>query len=486
MQDRYIAAVDLGSSKIALTVAKVTGDDIQIIYYKETPSDGVRYSCVYNPSRASKPVEAALRQAESELGIKIMQVVVGLPRYNVHQETAPACLKRSDPDACISQEEIDTLKSMALESYPLDDDTKEDIYGAVAQSFSADDLIQQSERDIVGAIADELEGNFRIFVGAKKAVKNTEKVLNLLEVAPAQKIFLPHAVANAVLTDEERDNGVALIEVGGGVTSLTIYQGRILRYYGAIPFGGGSITSDIKMEGGFKEVLAENIKLAFGACMPEKLLNLSDKVLQINDEETGAYQHLPIKYLSEIITARAREIIEAVLFLIQESGYADRLRNGVVVTGGCANLANFANLVKDMSGYNVRIGYPRAHLFSANGCPGVGDPSAVASVGLILTAKRDPNLNCTTIPQEPAEEPEEYIEPESATEPADAEETVKEVENYEGTILDGNANVEPRKPGKPKNPRKPRPTIVWGGKIRSTLEKVFDGTIGGLYDNLDQ
>ena len=481
-QDRYIAAVDLGSTKIAMTVAKVTGENVQIIYYKETPSDGVNDSNVFNPLRASKPVNAALREAENELGIKILQVVVGLPRYAVHQETASATLQRVDPNTCISQEEIDALKSIALETYPLDDASKEEIYGAVAQSFNADDLIQQPERDVVGSVADTLEGNFRIFVGSKKSVKNIEIVLNSLGVAPAKKIFMPHATASAVLTDEERDNGVALIEVGGGVTSLTIYQGRILRFYGAIPFGGESITTDIKYEGSFKRELAENIKLAFGACMPEKLLNMSEKILQINDEETGAYEHLPVKYLSEIITARAKEIIDAVLFQIQESGYADRLRSGVVVTGGCANLANFANLVKEMSGYKVRIGYPRSHMFSAEGCPDICDPSAAASIGLILTAKQDQLLNCTTEPVAVEEEENRLIE----------EEPVKEVESYEGTIFDETANKEvPQKPKKEPKPKKEHKSlnIQWGKKISSSigskLGKVFDDTIGGLYDGLN-
>lgn len=483
-QDRYLASVDLGSTKIAVTVAKVTGENIQIIYYKETPSDGVNESTVFNPVRAAEPVGKALREAETELGIKILQVMVGLPRYGVHQETAPASMVRTEPDDCITQEEIDCLKSMALEDYPLDDPDKEEIYGAVAQSFNADELIQQPERDIVGSIADVLEGNFRVFVGSKRSRKNVENVLNKLGVAPAGKIFMPHATANAVLTDEERDNGVALIEVGGGVTSLTIYQGRILRYYGAIPFGGESITSDIKYEGSFKRDLAENIKLAFGACMPEKLLSMSDKILQINDEETGAYEILPVKYLSEVITARAKEIIDAVLFQIQDSGYADRLRSGVVVTGGCAKLANFANLIKEMSGYKVRIGYPRSHMFSAEGCPDVCDPSAAASVGLILAAKHDLHLNCTTEPEPAAVE-------EAAPVIIEEPEPIKEVENYEGTILDETANrIEPEKLQKPQKqkpakPQKPHNTINWGPKLTKKLSKIFDDTIGGLYDGLN-
>ena len=212
--------------------------------------------------------------------------------------------------------------------------------------------------------------------------------------------------------------------------------------------------------------------------MPEKLLSMSEKILQINDEETGAYEILPVKYLSEVITARAKEIIDAVLFQIQDSGYADRLRSGVVITGGCANLANFANLVKEMSGYKVRIGYPRSHMFSAEGCPDICDPAAAASVGLILTAKQDPHLNCTTEPEPVIEEESRIIE-----EP----EPVEEVESYEGTILDESANREEpvKKPKQPKTPKAPKPKILWGEKLGKKLSKVFDDTIGGLYDGLN-
>ena len=485
MQERYIAAVDLGTSRIAVSVARVTGADVQVLYYKESASDGVRHSSVYNPVRASKPLGEALKEAENELGIKIMQVVVGLPRWMVHQESGSARLDRTDPDDCITQEEIDSLKSIALDSYPLDDNAKEEIYGAVAQSFSADDLINQPECDIVGATGEDLTGNFRIFVGAKKAVSNIDRMLAEIGVAPAAKVFLPHAVAGAVLTDEEKDNGVALIEMGGGVTSVSIYQGRILRYYGAIPFGGRSITTDIKSECGFKEVLAENIKLAYGACMPEKLQNLSEKILQVNDDETGSYETLPVKYLSEIITARAREIIDAVLFQIQESGYADRLRNGVVVTGGGAQMANFANLVKDMSGYNVRIGFPRAHLFNSEGCSGIRETSAVASAGLLLEAAMDPYLNCTTAPAA-------RVEPEEAA-PAEAEAVEETVEETAGSVFDpeaGKTAEKPRKPAKPRKAenRKGNSNVFWTKtkkKIGEALGNAFDNTIGGLYDGLD-
>ncbi len=392
--ERYIAATDAGTSKISLCVAKVEGDDIQVIYYKEAPSDGIRYSCVFNPTRAATPLKQLICEAESELNIKIMQTLIGLPRYSIVQDNKSACVDRTNPETCISKEEIRSLKNSAMENFPLSEPGKLEIYGVVAESFSADELICASENDVIGVPANKIEGHFKGFIGASKPVINLDMMLNQVGVAPAQKMFTPSAVARAVLTDTEKDNGVALVEMGAGVTSVTIYKGGRLRHFSSIPFGAKCITSDIMFECSFSETLAENIKFGYGACLPDRLQTMSDKVLRINDEETGTYEQLPVKYLSEIITARAREIIEAILYQIQESGYADGLRSGVVLTGGGANLANLSTMFKEMSGYNVRTGFPRTQNFSSGGCPGVVETSAAAVIGMILEAKSDPYVNC--------------------------------------------------------------------------------------------
>ena len=496
--ERYIAAADLGSSKIALSVAKIVGDDIQVIYYKETPSDGIRYSCVLNPKRAAVPLRNAIQEAEEELNIKILQVVVGLPRYDVRQEIASARMERSDPDSCITKEEVNTLKSIAIDSYPIADEAKEEIYGAVAQSFSADEeLVCASENDVVGVTADALEGNFKVFVGAHKPVSNIDIMLNDTGVAPARKLFLPNAVARAVLTDGEKENGVALVEIGAGVTSLTIYRGKILRHYSAIPFGGQVVTTDIKYECGFNEKLAENIKLAFGACLPDKLQSLSEKIIQINDDENGSYEQLPVKYLSEIITCRMREIVEAVLFQIQASGYADKLRNGIVLTGGGANMVNIATLIKEMSGYTVRMGYPRSQAFSAAGCAGVGETSAAATIGMILEAKKDFRLNCiedAVTENENLPAPVQENAPEAPS-PQDnvqqEQETVQQTlfgPGYEPEILVPNKKKKKEKAPKDNSAKTPGKFVTWirqqTTKMGEVVEGAFDSTVGGLFDEM--
>lgn len=395
IQDRHIVAIDLGTSKIALTVAKVNGDNVQIVYYKETPSEGIRYSSVFNASQVSGPLAEAIRQAETALGIKITQAVVGMPKYPVRLESSTGKIDGRGEDADITAEDIADLKRSAQDLYPLEDHNNEAIYGSVAQSFSDGENFQIIENDIIGMTSDILEGNFKIFIGKKSSLTKIDTVLKKAGIVAVRKYFTADTTAKAVLLESEMENGVAMIDFGAGCTSVSVYYGSIMRHYASIPFGGKNITGDIQLEseGSINRELAENIKLAFGACMPEKLQNLSEKIIHIKSDNGEADKKLPVKYLSEIITARVEEILMAILYEIQKSGFADKLRSGIVVTGGSAQIANLGNFIYDLSGYRVRTGYPR-NLFSFQGCEGVNDTSAATSLGLLLAAKGDRTLNC--------------------------------------------------------------------------------------------
>ena len=393
MEEKNIVAIDLGTSKIALTVAKVNGNDVQIAYYKEMPSAGIKYSSVWNINQATDPLSRIIRDAEEALDIKITQAVIGMPKYPVRQESNSAIVKDRGEDTDITAEDIADLKSYAEDSYPLDDPAKEAIYGAVAQSFSDGEYFQIIENDIIGMASDTLEGNFKIFIGKKSDLKKIDSVMTKTGIAARKKYFTADTTAKAVLTDAEMENGVALIDFGGGSTSVSIYHGNIMRHYASIPFGGKNITDDIKSECQISERLAENIKLAYGACMPEKLQSLSEKVLQIRSNNTEPDKQVTVKYLSEIITARIEEIIMAMLYEINESGFADMLRSGIVITGGAAQTANLGNFIYELSGYRVRTGYPKQH-FSNAGYDGLKDTTAATSIGLILAAKDELGVNC--------------------------------------------------------------------------------------------
>ena len=477
MEEKYIASIDLGSSKFGICVARVNGDDVQIVYYKETPSEGIRSSLIANPMKASQKLQEAIREAEQELMIQILQVVVGMPRNEIAQVTASARIDRSNPDDYISAEEVATLKSIALETYPLDNPDKQIIYGAVAQSFSIDDEIQLVEDEVVGTLSSVLEGNFKVFVGNRTATTALDKIFNQLGISIAKKYFLPEVVARTVLTDEERSSGVALVDVGAGVTSLAIYHGGIMRYYASIPFGGKVITGDVRTECSISEDLAEKIKKRFGACQPGKLANLSEKVLQIR--VTEPYKEVPVRYISEIIDCRCQEIVSAILYYIQESGLQNSLRSGIVLTGGGAELANFISLVKEMSGYEVRKGYPR-FMFSASVGSGVYATGATSAIGMVLAAKDDNLPDCVSVPERAVEEEEEMMEVE-VTDETPAQNTISDEElasGETGSLISpeefGEAVKKETKKTKVKVKKRPGILGIAWTKLKSTALDFYD------------
>lgn len=422
--ERHIVAIDLGSSKIALTVAKVNGGDIQIIYYRETPSHGIKYSSVFNVKNVTDTLSRAVREAEEQLGIKITQAVVGMPKFPIRQETSNGEIKDRGEDTDITAEDIAFLKNFAEEAYPLKNPEKEAIYGAVAQSFSDGENFQIIENDIIGMTSDVLEGNFKIFIGKKSDLRKIDQVMTKVGITGTKKYFTADTTAKAVLTQSEMENGVALIDFGGGCTSVTIYQDSIMRHYASIPFGGRNITEDIKSESQISERLAENIKLAFGACMPEKLQSMSEKIIHIRSNSAEPDMKLPVKYLSEIITARIEEILMAILYEIEQSGFADSLRSGIVITGGVAQTANLGNLIYDLSGYRARTGYPQNN-FSHIGFEGICETSSTASIGLILAAK-DEMGNCAQDDENAAPSQENPFDFYTETAPAESAEIEKE------------------------------------------------------------
>ena len=475
MTDRHIVALDLGTSKLAVTVAKVDGRDIQVVYYKESPSAGIRYSSVFHVTQAADAISKAVREAEDALGIKIAQAVVGMPKYPVRQESNTAKVEDRGDDEDITLENINELKRFAQSNYPLEAPEKEAIYGAVAQSFSDGENFQIIENDIIGMTSDVLEGNFKIFIGKKSDLNKIDTAMNKASVSTSRKFFTADSTAKAVLTDSEMENGVALIDFGAGCTSVSIYHGNIMRHYASIPFGGKSITDDIKSECLISERLAENIKLAFGACMPEKLQNLSEKVIHIRSNSAEPDKQLPVKYLSEIITARVEEIMMAIFYEIQNSGFADMLRSGVVVTGGCAQIANLNSFLYELSGYKVRTGYPKM-LFSGQNCDGINDTTAAPSIGLIYAAVNEEICCCVTS--------------EEKVERADNEEGIifstEQMENLVVPPTDGNTDpaTEPKAPAektaKVKQPKEAKPKggkpkwiqgiIEWGEGIKKDIE----------------
>ena len=343
----------------------------------------------------------------------------------------------------------------------------------MAQSFSDGENFQIIENEIIGMVSDTLEGNFKIFIGKKRDLYNIDTAMTKAGIAPTRKYFTADSTAKAILSDSEMENGVALIDFGAGCTSVSIYHGNIMRHYASIPFGGKSITNDIKSECLISERLAENIKLAFGACMPEKLQNLSEKVIHIKSNTIDPDKQLPVKYLSEIITARVEEIMMAILYEIHNSGFADMLRSGIVITGGCAQMANLNSFVSEISGYSVKTGYPRK-LFTGQNCEGINETGATPSLGLIYAAVNE-QINCchadVEVEEEVVEEeiPEEDV-PVNENGELFSEEEKKEIELTKEQKKEMKRKEKELKEAAKAAAKKEREQkISWFGKIKSGI-----------------
>ncbi len=479
MEDRYIVAIDLGTTKIALAVAVVNGRDKRLVYYKETPlqTGAMRSSRIHNESKVAAGLKAAVSDAEEILGIKINGAVVGLPRYYVRTEENSASNTTLNPDECITEENIAELKAFAQDSYPLDDTDHECVYGAVAQSFSTDEEFQVIESDVVGMSGKSLSGNFKIFIGNRTAADKIDRAMRQCGLSALKKCFVPLLTADATLTPLEEDNGVALIDFGGGCTSLSIYYKNVLRYYSSIPFGGWNVTNDIHIEGNITTSLAENIKMAYGACMPDRLQNLGEKQLLLRTSTGEADHRLSVSYLSEIITARENEIIRAMLYEIGQSRYADKLGSGIVITGGGARMTNIGNLITELSGYSVRVGRPHLNGVSDE-CTGVNTPASTTAIGLILAGAADPNLSCARTGTE--EEVETVVDAPKREDENAEEKIIPGV--LPGLLSDEEAQKKESKEARKaeKQPKKKNSNLFWT-KFRSHIEDST-GKVGNLFE----
>lgn len=494
MDDKTIVSIDLGSSKIALAVAKVDGRNIEMLYYRETPSDGVVRGAVANVKKASAAIEGAIQEAEETLGMKITGAVVSMPKYPVMQKSSVASMDR-DGNNCVEQGEIDILRENAI-SGCLADENEDEVYEAVAQSYSDEDDFQITEDAVIGRTSCRLEGNFNVYVGKKKNLTAIDKAFNEAGRSCGVKFFPGLATAEAALGEDEKDNGVALVDIGAGATSVAIFKGGILRYYDSIPFGGQLITKDIQSICRIGEKLAENIKKAYGVCIPEKLYNLGDKILKIQGDKEHASYELQVKLLSKIVTARMKEILDAVLYMIQESGYADSLIAGIVLTGGGADITNCRVLLKEMSGLSVRTGFARTLYTTSGFVDGINGTAATTAVGMMVCARDRGYSNCAiqadSIPVEETAKKEE-VEDNVFSTPEPAGETVKEpvkpvIDSNTGKKVFWNplthqGQTEPERDTRPDpepkvKPKPDRPDPSRGSK------KSFGERIGHLFDSL--
>mgnify|MGYP006217800115 FL=1 len=356
-----VVGLDIGTTKIACLVGRKTEHGkIEILGVGKAPSLGVTRGVVSNIEKTVQSIRAAVEEAEAKSGIEINVVNVGIAGQHIKSLQHRGMITRDTIDEEISQKDVDELID---DMYKLVMMPGEEIIHVLPQEYIVDR--EPGIKDPIGMSGVQLEANFHIITGQIAAAKNIFKCVNKAGLEVAELILEPLASSSAVLSEEEKEAGVALIDIGGGTTDIAIFHDGIIRHTAVIPFGGNVITEDIKEGCTIMHRQAELLKTKFGAALPQATQD--NEIVCIPGLRGRDPKEISVKNLANIISARMSEIIEHIYFEIKNSGFDKKLIGGIVVTGGGSQLKHINQLMEFTTGIDSRVGYPNEHL-SANTC----------------------------------------------------------------------------------------------------------------------
>lgn len=376
-KEQYVAAIDIGTTKIVAIVGKKNENGkIEILGLSKALSKGVKRGVVLNIEETVEAINTTVTDVQQRSGILFSEVFVGIAGQHIKSMKNRGYILRDSWEDEIRKEEVFKLIE---DMHKIHIDIGEEIIHVIPQNFIVDN--ETGVKSPIGMCGRRLEANFHIVVGQIAAAKNIEKCIRKSGLTVKDMILEPLASADAVLTEDEREAGVVLVDIGGGTTDVAVYYDNIIRHTAVIPFGGNVITKDIKEGCQILQRHAEMLKIQYGSALGD--IAPDDKVVSIPGIAGREPKEISFKSLAYIIQSRMEEIIDAVNFEIQNSGYADKLAAGVVITGGGAMLKHLPQLMKFKTAMDVRIGLPNEHL-SGNARNEINQPMYATSVGLIM------------------------------------------------------------------------------------------------------
>lgn len=351
-----VVGLDIGTTKICVTVGRRSDHGkIEILGIGKAESAGVTRGIVTNIQKTVQGITQAVEQAGAQSNVDIKIVNVGIAGQHIKSLQHRGILTRKDLNTEIQRKDIDKLIE---DMYKLVMPPGEEIIHVLPQEFTVDN--EPGIKDPIGMAGVRLEANFHIISGHVSAVKNIMKCVVNASLETQELILEPLASSESVLSEEEREAGVVLIDIGGGTTDLAIFHEGIIRHTAVIPFGGNSVTEDIREGCSVMRNQAELLKVRFGSALAEE--NKDNEIISVPGLRGREPKEISVKNLAYVIQARMEEIIEHVYYEIKSSGYEKKLIAGIVITGGGAQLKHLTQLVEYVTGLDSRIGYPNEHL----------------------------------------------------------------------------------------------------------------------------
>jgi cell division protein FtsA len=356
--DRIVAGLDIGSSKTTAIIGEVVGElpkhpQIKVLGVGQARTTGMRRGVVADIEETTRSIRKAVQDAERMAGVQINEVYCGIAGEHVQAMISKGIVAVSGDE--INKSDVDRANEVArAQAIP----AERELLHAIPQEYSVDK--NHGIRDPIGMAGTRLETEMYLVTIGSSPAANLRKSVEKAGYNVRELVLEPLASALAVLTEDEKELGIALVEMGAGTTDLAIFQEGKIRHLGTIAFGGNNVTSDIVHGLGVTQADAERLKERYG-CAYEPMVDPS-AVIELPSTVAQGDRQIPRELLAHIIHQRMDEIFAMVQKEIASAGYAGKLSAGVVLTGGASAMQGSAELAADVFGAGVRVGVPTEKL----------------------------------------------------------------------------------------------------------------------------
>jgi cell division protein FtsA len=378
IQERVIAGLDIGSAKTTVVIAEAVGDisrqpTIKVLGVGQARTTGLRRGIVSDIEETTRSIKKAVEDAERMAGVQIESIYAGIAGEHVRAMISKGIVAVNGDE--ISKSDVNRANEVAR-AQPIPQDRE--LLHAIPQEYTVDK--NQGIRDPIGMIGTRLETEMYLVTIGSSPAMNLRKSVERAGYHVKELVLEPLASALAVLTEDEKELGVALVEMGAGTTDVALFHEGKIRHLATIGFGGNAVTNDIVQGIGVTQADAERLKERFG-CAYEPMVD-PEEIIELPGTASQGERHVPREVLAHIIHQRIDEIFALVQTEIERVGYVNRLSGGVVVTGGAAAMDGVAALATDVFGTGVRIGTPVDHVGGLS--DSVDAPRFSTVVGLAL------------------------------------------------------------------------------------------------------
>lgn len=377
MSRKPLVAVDMGTTKICVIVAEIRGEEIAIKGVGVTPSDGLRKGVVVDVDKTVSSISKAVKKAEDASGIKVSSAYIGIAGSHIESFNHRGSISVDNKEHIVADKDIDAVVEA---SCPSDLSSDREILHIIPRTFFIDG--QEGVRDPEGMAALNLEVESHIVTAAIPSLQNMVKCARAAGLGVDDIVLQQIASSEAVLTDEERELGAVLIDVGGGTTDVAVFRDGSICYSWVLPLGGSQVTRDLAVGLNVSVKEAENLKTVHGFAQSGEIDEM--EIIEINIIGRAKPKPILRKYIAEIVESRMREIFGLVRKELIKNDMLELLPAGIIITGGASQLGGLPKMVSEVFRLPVRVGYPRR----LEGIEEINSPMFATGVGLLMYGKK--------------------------------------------------------------------------------------------------